>query len=107
MALLELSDEEITIVGQCLRAAVEGPFFPDWEFQTLIGFSRDQVQQLAMRWPSRGADDGDTANAVIGVLNNLVGYPHGEESAWGSFISAGPAVVSSVLEKILAQEQRR
>jgi hypothetical protein len=107
MALLDLDEEELAIVGQCLRAAVEGPFFPDWEFQTLIGVSREEIQRLALSWPSRDADDAGTTNAVVGVLNNLIGYPHGEESAWASFIGVGPAAVSIILEKILTQPQGR
>ena len=107
MALLDLNDEEVTIVGQCLNAAVEGPFLPDREFQTLVGCSRAEVQQLAMSWPLLGVDERSVEDTVVGVLNNLVGYPHGEESAWASFINVAPTVVSTVLEKILLPQQDR
>lgn len=102
MALRDLSGEEADIVGQCLWAAVEGPFFPDWEFQTLMGVSREDVRALARKWQSGGCGDED-ADTIVNVLNNIVGYPHGEEAAWSSFITVKPNVVSTVLDKILAQ----
>jgi hypothetical protein len=41
----------VRIVGECLRASVDGPYFEDWEFHTLFG------------------------------LGHLAGYPHGESLA--------------------------
>jgi len=105
MTLTELTDNEIAIVGQCLRAAVEGPFFPDWEFQTLIGVSREEVRQLATRWSSGVMDAGATPDTVVAVLNNLLGYPHGYASAWSSFIRVPPAEVATVLQKVRSGEQ--
>ena len=35
------------VIGECLRAAVNGPFFPDWEFSTLFGLTRDEVRAVA------------------------------------------------------------
>lgn len=32
-----LTQDQRDIVERCLHAAVEGPFFPDWEFHTLMG----------------------------------------------------------------------
>lgn len=104
MALLDLSDEEMSIVDQCLRAAVDGPFFPEWEFETLIGVTREELKDLAADWRSHRVSE-QTSDAVVSVLNNLVGYPHGEELVWNSFISVTPAVASTLLEKVLAQRQ--
>jgi hypothetical protein len=66
------SDDDV--IHQCLRAAVDGPFFPDWEFQTLFGFERDEIRQIAERWPDW--DDADAqSDAVENTLNHLLGYP--------------------------------
>lgn len=35
-----MTSHDVQIIRQCLRAAVDGPFFPDWEFSTLIGAER-------------------------------------------------------------------
>jgi hypothetical protein len=101
----QLNDQENAVVGQCLRAAVEGPFIPDWEFQTLIGLSREEVRQVAAAWPPQEAADEVVLNTVVGVLNNLLGYPHGQDSAWRSYVAVEQGVVSALLEKILVQQR--
>ena len=52
MHLERLTQAESKIVGEVLRAAANGPFFPDWEFHTLFGLERDQVRQVAVAWPT-------------------------------------------------------
>lgn len=70
-----LSSTDIHLVQECLNAAVDGPFFPDWEFHILMGLERDDVRQVASEWPATlNADTRDLA--VTNVLNNLLGYPH-------------------------------
>ena len=41
---LDLDPETLRITKECLRAAVEGPFFPDWEFQILMGVDRETAR---------------------------------------------------------------
>ena len=101
MTVLDLDDDEIMIVSQCLWAAVAGPFFDDSEFQTLIGVPREEVRHLAATWPPHDADRPGLRDILIGVLNNLLGYPHGEEEGWRRFITVEPAVVSAILDKLL------
>ena len=56
MPLADLSPEERNIVLECLRGAAEGPFFPDWEFQTLFGLTRKEVKDIADAWPTVNED---------------------------------------------------
>jgi hypothetical protein len=72
------------VVELCLRAAVEGPFFEDWEFHALFGLDRSEVEVVLDAWPNLPtADFGDLSAeraqylAVNGAMNNLLGYPHG------------------------------
>jgi len=65
--------------------AVTGPYFPDWEFSTLIGLSREEVAEVLAAWPEATvttSSESDPArvqeSAVHGVLVDLLGYPHGE-----------------------------
>lgn len=94
-----LSEHEREIISQCLRAAVEGPFFPEWEFQTLVGVSREEISSLCTRWQA-SVNDHDDQDVVLNVLNNLIGYPHGHETEWRAHIDAGPDEVSSILAKL-------
>ena len=48
MSLANLDEKERGVVRECLGATVEGPFFPDWEFQTLFGLERDEVRRILL-----------------------------------------------------------
>jgi len=87
----EIDDQEI--IGQCLWAAVDGPFFPDWEFHTLFGFERDEVRQIAERWPDWD-NESEQADAVNNTLNNLLRYPHGRWDVWHDYVDAVSAEVA-------------
>lgn len=79
--------EDLQIIKECLDAAVRGPFFDDWEFDTLMGFTRDEIAAIAEAWPSFPEPDVQ-ADAVTSVLGNLLGYPHGYERRWHEYCSA-------------------
>lgn len=83
----KLSDTEKAIVKQALRAATNGPFFPDWEFHTLFGLERSKFRAIAEAWPELAAPANEVAEAVNDPLNNLLGYPHDKEALWSRWIS--------------------
>jgi hypothetical protein len=86
MPLADLSPEEREVVKDCLRAAVEGPFFPDWEFSTLFGLQRDEVKVILASWPDLDDSDESVSCAINSSFNNLIGYPHRCEDIWPQFI---------------------
>jgi hypothetical protein len=83
-SVLTQRDEEV--IRAALAAAVDGPFFPDWEFHALFGLERDDVRQVLLAWPSRR--DRTAALAVKNALNNITGYPHRRWDAWPAFSDA-------------------
>jgi len=105
MPLADLTETEQNIVGQCLRAAADGPFFDDAVFHTLFGLSRDEVRDIADRFPDidefdeepTGCDD--SWLAINNTFANLLGYPHGQESTWDSYISVSEDEVARIFEK--------
>ena len=105
MPLSDLTDTEREIVGQCLRAAADGPFFDDAEFHTLFGLSRSEVRAVADRYPNvdelddspTGCDD--SWLAINNAFANLLGYPHGQEAAWQRYISASAEEVTRIFKK--------
>jgi hypothetical protein len=94
-----MGDADKTVVGQALRAAADGPFFPDWEFHTLFGLARSEVRAVADAWPNVDLMDANVALAVNNSLNNLVGYPHGQDSVWSQWISVDRPKLASVAER--------
>jgi hypothetical protein len=100
MPLTTLDEREREVVRECLRAAVEGPFFPDWEFETLFGLDREEVKHVLLSWPSLNEADESTALAINNSMNNLLGYPIGEgQDAWPRFISVSRAELARIFDK--------
>jgi hypothetical protein len=75
--LADLDDREREVVRECLRAAVNGPFFPDWEFETLFGLDREEVRRVLLSWPTLNEADETVVPAINNSMNNLLGYPMG------------------------------
>jgi hypothetical protein len=82
MALSDLTPREQDVLLRCLRAAAEGPFFPDWEFHTLFGLQRAEVAAIAARWPAVDHSAVEVQVAINNSLVNLLWYPHGEPEAF-------------------------
>jgi hypothetical protein len=74
-----LTQEEIRIISACLLGAEEGPFFPDWEFQTLFGVERPVLRNVRLHWPHVSLSDGEVRASVFNSLVLLLAYQHGEE----------------------------
>ncbi|MBX3373177.1 MAG: hypothetical protein KF817_05025 [Phycisphaeraceae bacterium] len=99
MSLLHCTEEDRRIIADSLKAAVEGPFFPDWEFSTLFGLQRAEVAEIARAWPKVEESDDRVDLAVNNALGNLAGYPHGHEQEWERFLSVPPARLLDTLKR--------
>jgi hypothetical protein len=100
MPLADLTEVERKVIRDCLRAAADGPFFPDWEFDTLFGLHRQEVRDIAFAaGPLDDARD-DVRIAINNALNMLTGYPHRYgPDVWDKFIPVPPAAVRELLKK--------
>ena len=94
-----LTSQDRAVIAKCLAAAVEGPFFPDWEFETLIGASRAEVLRGAT------ADPPTMAHIAISVINNLLGYPHGREDTLEALTGSSRAELELLLRRLSAQRE--
>ena len=97
MAFLHCTDDDRRIIGEALKAAVEGPFFPEWEFQTIFGLTRAEVAEVDHSWPD--VDDDRVFLAVGGALNNLTGYPHRKEQDWDRYVSVPRSRLVDTLQR--------
>ena len=98
--LKDLSDADRVTVGEALRAAADGPFFPDWEFHPLFGLERSRVRAIANGWPEPNAPPEQVTIAVVNSLNNLVGYLHGEDAVWSQWMSADRQQLLELLSRL-------
>ncbi|MBK9944622.1 MAG: hypothetical protein IPP13_23750 [Kouleothrix sp.] len=86
------------IFHEALAAAARGPFFPDWEFHTLFGLERSEVEQIAFNFAESTEIDGAVRLAINGAMNNLLGYPHGCDNQWHDWLSVTRHELSEIYE---------
>ncbi|NET09140.1 MAG: hypothetical protein F6K16_31445 [Symploca sp. SIO2B6] len=99
MSFSLLKDEEQNIIFECVKAAVEGPFFPDWEFHALFRFYRNEIAEFVENWSSLDYDSRDVKLAINNSLNNLTGYPHQYFDAWEDYLPANRKQVNELFRK--------
>jgi hypothetical protein len=98
-----LTLEEKQLVGRCLYEAANGSYFPDWEFETLIGADRSTVRKAAAQWLSGETIPIKYADVVVSVINNLLGYPHGRAAELEAAIGADMAKLNTLFEQLCAR----
>jgi hypothetical protein len=86
-ALAKSDVRSIDVVKRCLRATVEGPFFPDWEFHTLFGLTRDEVKTVYDDWPNVSKFSHNTGLAINNSFNNLLYYPHRKNDILSEYLN--------------------
>ncbi|MEO1691733.1 MAG: hypothetical protein AAFR63_09435 [Cyanobacteria bacterium J06631_6] len=106
MPFKDLSKTEQDVIYQCLEATVDGSFFPDWEFYTLFGLTRQEVEQVVIDWSIVNKDSSLAVIAINNSLNNLLGYPHKCEHEWYEFISVSRQELKAIYSKWKGIEQR-
>ena len=84
---------------ESLLASAHGPFFPEWEFQTLFGLQRADVAAIAESFSPATALTGDVALALNNAMGNLLGYPHGHEADWHEWLSVPPEQLQVIFSK--------
>jgi hypothetical protein len=101
-----VSQQDQDLIRLALQAAVEGPYFADWEFGALMAVDRSDIAQILTDWPNATVTtpwESDPASvqaiAVDNVLNNLLGYPHGQWAELGPRLGADPDEVRAVLQR--------
>jgi hypothetical protein len=84
---------------ESLVAAARGPFFPDWEFHSLFGLDRGQVESIADSFSPTTPLSGDVTLALNNAIVNLLGYPHGQEAAWSQWLSVTPVELQVIFSR--------
>lgn len=79
--------EKDKIIWECLNAAANGPFFPDVEFHTLFGLTKEEVRKISLEWEKLDRKNELVQRAVNNSIVNLIGYPIDNPKKWPDYIS--------------------
>jgi len=100
MPLTDLNAAELDVVQERLRAAVDGPLFPDWELHGLFGLERAEVRKVLQSWPELNEADDTVAIAINDSFNNLLGYPvPNKKELWPKFLSVKRGEVARIFDR--------
>lgn len=102
MSLNHLTQADIKIIGECLKAAYSGPFLPEGQFfdEAVLGFNLDDLLDVSSKWPHVTVD-----NKINGVVNNVLaafipdGYPLSKLEDWDKWVSTSPEIIDEILQK--------
>lgn len=101
MSWNNLNEDEKNIALKCLIAATEGPFFPDWEFGSIMYRNRDEIKEVIDQWDALDKSSDEITTIMISVINNLTGYPHGDEEALKHYVSVDAATLRKIMDKLI------
>lgn len=97
----ELQKSDLETAYHCLRAVVYGPFIEDSQFQPRLGFTRNQMQEVASAWPT--IDDierhPNTLSAILACMNEVCHGIRFSEQEWRFWFSETPEEIRHVYLK--------
>jgi len=96
MALARMSASDRRIIFECLNASVRGPFFSDRDLSVLFGLSRQELLEIAARFPRIDDRDRDVRRAIGHSLLDLRACAHDKTDEWDKWISVSPQTVKRV-----------
>lgn len=108
MPIENLSDDEIRIIHECIKASAYGPFFiytgakdnPFWEIHSIFGLTMGELREIADALPNIDMEKEDVKLAINNSINNLLGYPHNcSDEIWSNYISVSKKELFDILVK--------
>jgi hypothetical protein len=92
-------DEDLqALLGRCLVAAAEGPFFTDAELESLFGRSRESMQVVAGMWPRMNLAAPELGELLGRVVDELLGHAESDADAWRTWVGASPKKLEAAVE---------
>lgn len=93
-----LDEDVVEVLGRCLKAAVEGPFFRDDELDQLFAQDRGSLALVASMWTRMNLASPDLRRTVQSVAEMLLERRDAHPDAWNRLVDADPVRVRSALE---------
>ena len=99
-----LSEEELSIVLECLRCIHKSDFIGEYEFYARLGVERDEFEKILAAWPSpSGVHDSRCCAAVKNALNEVsygITFGSGE---WEKYFQRSRKDVQEISERVRKQ----
>jgi hypothetical protein len=70
MLLLQMSGTHQSVVHNCIRAILDGPYLDDAECHPRIGLWRNDLRSILARWPNLDDSDPDSDDTL--AINNCL-----------------------------------
>jgi hypothetical protein len=95
MAFEKLTPKEQKTVLQCMQLILEEEYIGDWEFQTRLGITRDELRSVISEWPHLSDEDDtdskDNPDLVrkLAINNSLNEVLHGvdvSDEIWSKWL---------------------
>lgn len=99
MSLNDLGPDEREVVRRSLAAAADGPYFSEWEFQTLFGLTRAELSEVVRAWPAVDETRELVQSAIGNALANLLGSPHNRMAQLERELGVNAAKLEQVFTK--------
>ena len=100
MSLNHLSNADVALIGECLKAAAHGPFFGQPLDEDMLGFNINELIEVSSKWPNITSN-----NKTRRIINNVLaafmsdGYPLLQQEKWSKWISTSPSEIDETLPK--------
>ena len=86
------------VLGRCLVAAADGPFFTDRELESLFGRGRESMQVVAGMWPRMNLAAPELRELLSELVVELVRRADSSSSEWSDWIGAPPQKLEAAVE---------
>jgi len=94
----KLDEDLLKLLGRCLAAASEGPFFSDNELEALFGRSRQSMQIVAGMWPRLNLAAPELPQLLSRIAAELTRRIDPESGEWTEWIGGTPEQVTTAAE---------
>jgi hypothetical protein len=86
------------MLGRCLVAAADGPFFTDSELGALFGRSRESMQVVAGMWPRMNLAAPELRELLARIVRELTRRRQPGSDSWDEWIGASPEKLEAAVE---------
>jgi hypothetical protein len=94
----KLDEDVIELLGKCLSAAAQGPFFTDAELKALLGRSRESMLVVAGMWPRMNLAAPDLRELIDRIVRELTLREDVDSARWREWLAASPEKLEAAAE---------